>query len=60
VAKEGFSAEVNFGQSPKYSEGVSHAEMCGKSDPGRATHKCKGPESLPGTWRIAKWQEQSE
>lgn len=59
VVKEGFSAEANLGQRPKYSEGVSHEEICGRSAPGRATDKCKGPESLPGTWRVAKRQEQS-
>lgn len=60
MVKEGFSAEVNFGQSPKYSEGVSHAEMCGKNALGRATDRRKGPESLPGAWGIAKRQEHSE
>ena len=44
MVKEGFSAEVTFGQSPKYSEGVSHAEICGKSAPSRRISKCKGPE----------------
>lgn len=44
VVKEGFSAEVTFGQSPKYSEGMSHAEICEKSAPGRRISTCKGPE----------------